>query len=102
MLIVVRRADEASEQRMRSVGSGFEFGMKLHADVERVILDLHRLYQSAVGGNARGHQSARSQRVSVFVIEFVAVAVPFGYLFRLVTFVQLSPLLYLAGIAAES
>ena len=46
-----------TEQGMRRVGAGFEFGMELHADEKAVIRDFHRLDEVPVRRGAGKHHA---------------------------------------------
>ena len=48
-------ADKPYKERMRPVGTRFEFGMILHAHHERVSLDFSCLYELAIWGETSGH-----------------------------------------------
>jgi len=67
-------ADEGGEQRMRSQGLGLEFGMELAAYEPRVVGGFDDFDVDAVGGASGDAEASAGERVFVFAIEFVAVA----------------------------
>ena len=68
-------ADKFTEQRVRVVGTGLEFGVELHAHEEVVRRDFHRLAERAVGRRARDLHAALFKLFAVIVIELETVAV---------------------------
>ena len=60
---------------MTSVGAAFKFGMELAADVERVVLALHRLHNIAVGRYTSNNKSRFFKRLLVVVVKLISVAV---------------------------
>ena len=65
---------EPQKQRMCFVGAGLEFGMVLHAHMEGVVGEFHGLDERAVRRNAGQGESGVCKRLSVVVVELVAVA----------------------------
>ena len=70
---VERRFHEGLEERVRSVRPAPEFGVELHADEERVPLELHDLDQIAVRRDAAGNQARLRKLVAVGVIDLEPV-----------------------------
>ena len=68
-------ADKFTEQRVRVVWTGLEFGVKLYAHEEVVRRDFHRLAERAVGRRARDLHAALFKLFAVIVIELETVAV---------------------------
>src|SRR5689334_622317 len=54
-LVLMGRADERREQRMRPRRLGLELRVELHGDVPRMIRQLRDLHELAVGRAARDH-----------------------------------------------
>ena len=81
-----RRGDKAAEERVRTVGTGLEFGVILHADIERVIVPLHDLNEPSVRRETGENEPRGGESLAVFVVEFVAVAVTLGDVLRAVAF----------------
>ncbi len=75
---------ECRKQRMRFDGLALELRMELHCKVEWVRRQLNNLNQIAIRAQARESHSVRFELVSIHVIEFIAMAMPFGDLVRLV------------------
>src|SRR5580693_5275867 len=69
--------DESQEERVRSIGPRLELGVRLRADVERVIGDLGELDESAVGRGARAAHARGLELRAVARVELVTVAVTF-------------------------
>ena len=70
----VGRAHERLEQRMRLERLRLELGMELASDEVRMIGNFDHLDVSSVRRRAGNPQAGRGQRVFVFAIEFVAMA----------------------------
>lgn len=62
---------------MRVQGAGNVFGMKLGADEERVVLQLYGLDQLPIRRRARDDQSRNLQLFSVFIVNFITMAMSF-------------------------
>src|SRR5689334_6813951 len=75
--LVVRRGDEALEERMGLVRLALEFGMKLAGNEEGVVLQLDDLDELAVGRQAAEDEAGLLEALLVGVIEFVTVPVAF-------------------------
>ena len=67
-------ADEGGEQRVRSQGFGFEFGVELAAEEPWVVGGFDDFDVHAVGSASGDAETGAGERVFVFAIEFVAVA----------------------------
>ena len=67
-------ADEGSEKRMRSQRFGFEFGVELAAEEPRVVGSFDDFDVHTVWGASGDAEAGAGERVFVFAIEFVAVA----------------------------
>lgn len=83
-MLFERSGDEGLEQRMGVHGVGFEFGVELTADKPGMIRNLHHFHQRTVGGCAAEDHAVLGQNVLVGVVEFVSVAMAFGYFLRLI------------------
>ena len=68
------------EKRMRFIGAGFEFGVELATYIVGQRRNFYRFYESAVGRSTRKSKPRVFEFFSVIVIEFVSVAVAFGYI----------------------
>ena len=55
-LNIERRRDEGGEERMRLVGLGLEFGVELHREEPRVILELDDLDEAVAQRLTGGHR----------------------------------------------
>ena len=73
--MLVRRADERLEQRMRLERLGLEFRMELAADEIRMTGDFDDFDVRSVRRRAGDLQAAGNHRVFVLAVEFVAMAV---------------------------
>ena len=71
-------ADERGEERMRSQRLGFEFRMELAADEPRVVGGFDNFYVNAVRSASGDAEAGAGERVFVFAIEFVAMAMALG------------------------
>ena len=60
---------------MSAVRAALELGMELHSDIEVVFRYLDRLDYVIVGRCSADLQTARLKKLTVFVVELVAVAV---------------------------
>ena len=69
---------KAEEQGMGPVRAALEFGMELAAHKPEVTRQLHHLHQVAVWGQTGQKHALLREDLAEFVVEFVAVAVPFG------------------------
>ena len=72
------RADERMEERVRRERLRFEFRMELASQKPRVVRGLDNLHVLAVGRSSGDAESGVGQRLFVFAVEFVAVAVAFA------------------------
>src|SRR5471030_3104595 len=79
------RADEGFEQRVRLHGLGFELGVELAAQIPRVPRNLTDLHVGIVRSFASDPQAGGFQKVLVFAVELVAVAVPLINLARAIS-----------------
>ena len=61
---------------MRTQGPGFKLGMKLGAQHKGMIFDFHDFHQIVFGRIAGNNQTGFFQLGAIFIVEFVAVAVP--------------------------
>src|SRR5688500_2077052 len=73
----MRRRDETPEERMRLVRLALKFRMKLRRDEKGMRRDLDDLDQLPVGRRAAQDESGVLEIVAVFIVELVAVPVPF-------------------------
>ena len=87
---------------MRAVGAGLEFGMELHADVEAVFGDLHRLNDISVRGHSAYAKPRCGERTAVVVVEFLTMTVTLGNVRGLIAFLHLRAGDYSARICAEA
>ena len=71
---------ESLEQRVGLIGTALEFRVILHTHIEGPVGQLHRFHQPSIGGQARQGQAGGRQRLPIFVVELVAVAVTLGNL----------------------
>ena len=55
------------------------FGVELHADKPGVVIDLHDLHQVVLGVYAGGHHAGFLILLQVGIVEFITMAVTFGY-----------------------
>ena len=78
MAVFHARADECREKRMRRQRLGLEFRMELAADEPRMVRHLDDFDVLAIRRAAGDAETGVGQRLFVFAIEFVAVAVPLG------------------------
>lgn len=74
--------NEIAEQGMGMVGSGFQLRMELHTYVPGVVGNFHNFHQTAVGRQSAQAQAGAGERIAVFVVEFITVAVTFADLIR--------------------
>src|SRR5574340_948869 len=82
--LLIGRADEGPEQRVRFERLGFELGVELAAEEPRVVRDLADLHVHAVRGLAGDAQPVLGQDGLELAVELVPVAVPLADLFRAV------------------
>src|ERR1700690_733103 len=76
--MLIGRAHEGLEQRMRLQRLRLELGMELAADEVRVIRQFHHLHVSSVRSGARNSQSRRDQRLFVLAVELITMAMAFA------------------------
>src|SRR5262245_47013233 len=69
-----RRANEATEQRMRRERPTFELRMELAAEKVRMILELHDFYESLVGAHAGHGETGFLKGFTILVVQLVAMA----------------------------
>ena len=69
---------------MGMIGSGFQLRMELHTYVPGVVGNFHNFHQTAVGRQSAQAQAGAGERIAVFVVEFITVAVTFADLIRAV------------------
>ena len=67
-------ADEGGEEWVRGQGLGFEFGVELTAEEPGVVGGFDDFDVDAVGSASGDAEAGAGERVFVFAIEFVAVA----------------------------
>src|SRR5579883_590402 len=72
--VLIRRFDEGRKQRMRLQRLGFELGMELATEEERMVGQLHNLDVGPIWCRAADAQAAGDQRALVLAIELVAMA----------------------------
>src|SRR5581483_7387898 len=75
LAVLVSRANERLEQRMRLHGFGFELGVELAAEEPGVVGDFADLDVGAVGSFAGDAQTGGFELAFVFAVEFVTGAV---------------------------
>ena len=80
--------NKGDKQGMGLVGAALEFGMVLHADIERMVVPLDNLNEPSVRRETGEDKSRGGERFAVFVVEFIAVAVALGDVLRAVAFFQ--------------
>ncbi len=68
---------ESFKQRMRTVGPGFQFRVRLCCDKPGMIRYFDHFDDSSVRGNAAEVHAVIGQGVPIVIIDFVTVAVPF-------------------------
>src|ERR1019366_5656678 len=73
--VLIRRADERFEQRMRLHGLRFELGMELASQEPRMVRNFADLHVGAVGRLPGNTQSGRLQTFFIFPVELIAVPV---------------------------
>src|SRR3954453_6598345 len=78
--VLIRRPDEAAEQRMRLQRLRLELRMELAADEEWMLGDLDHLDVSPIGGRAGDAQAAAGEHGFVLAVELVAMAMALAYL----------------------
>src|SRR5579859_1716653 len=88
LALLVSGANKRSKQRMRLERLGFELGMKLAAQIPRMISDLADLDVGAIGSLAGNPQTGRCQNLLIFAIELVAVTMPLADLRRAISLVR--------------
>ena len=71
-----RRLDKFPEQRMGTIGAGFEFRMKLDAHIKGIAGQFYRFDQPVVRGGAGKDHAMGLEGLPVAVVKLVAVAVP--------------------------
>ena len=69
--------DELAEERVRFRGLGLEFRMELHGEEPRMVGQLDDLDEIAVGTQSAGDEALGLERFAIFVVELVAMPVPF-------------------------
>src|ERR1700732_4994118 len=79
----------------------FELGMKLAAQIPRMISDLADLDVGAIRSLARDAQPGGRQNVFIFAIELVAMPVPLADLRRAISLLRETPFLQQARPGAE-
>lgn len=72
-----RGFDKSFEQWMHAVGARLEFGMELHADVERTVCKFHRFDKATVGRKPRKSKPVFRQDFTIIVVELIAMAMAF-------------------------
>ena len=70
------RSDKTCKQRMRLIGTAFEFRMELHSNMERPVSKLDCLHKATVRGETADDQAVLCHDIPVIIVEFVAVPVP--------------------------
>src|SRR5258706_165957 len=83
--------DKAPEERMGEHRLRLELGMELAGQEIRMVLDLHDLHETAIGGLAADPHSLLQHGVEVLPVHFVAVAVPLADLRPAVGAMRLRP-----------
>ena len=66
---------------MRSVGFGLKFGVELTGDEPGMVFEFNDLNQSFGGINSGEDHPLFFEHLAILVIEFITVAVAFGYIF---------------------
>src|SRR5882724_13674350 len=74
----IRGADEFLEQRMWLQRLRLEFGMELAADEVRVVGQFDHLHVGSVGRGPGNSHARGNQRLFIFAVEFVSVAMAFA------------------------
>ena len=77
MNVLVRRRDEALEQRMRLVRLAHEFRMELARNVKGMIFQFDDFHELAVGRRAAENEAGLLKFLAVVVVELVAMAMAF-------------------------
>ena len=77
MNVPVRRGDETAEQWMRRVWLALKFRMELGSYEERMIFEFDHLHQLPVCRRPADNKAGFYERLTVGVIEFVAMPMPF-------------------------
>ena len=83
---------------MGSVGPGFEFGIVLGADHERMVGNFTGLNQVSVGRKTAYNQNGILQRLPVAIVKFKTVPVPLHYGVRTVGRFGQSLILWMTGV----
>jgi hypothetical protein len=76
---IFSHADEVAEEGVRATGPGEEFRVELAAYHPGVVGQFADLNQSVVGGSTAVNHACLMQRLTVFVVKFIAVPVAFLY-----------------------
>ena len=87
---------------MRFHRPGFEFRMELTSQKPGMTADFDDLHQFSVRRSSADDHSGFLQALQLVVVEFIAVAVPFGYFVFLIGLVGKSMVFNAAGVCAQS
>src|SRR5882672_10894508 len=74
----VRRADEGMKERVRHERLRFKFRMELASEKPRMLRRLDNFHVLAVGRASGDAETGIGQRLFVFAVEFIAVAMAFA------------------------
>ena len=69
------RLNQSDKQRVRPVGPGFKLRVELAADIPWMIGQFNHLDDAIVRRSAADHHAAGGQRVTIVVVDFIAVPV---------------------------
>ena len=87
---------------MHAVGARLEFGMELHADVERTVCKFHRFDKATVGRKPRKSKPVFRQDFTIIVVKLIAMTMAFGNFKRAVAALHRRIFFYHARIRAKS
>ena len=91
------RCDKFTEDGMCLIRAALEFGMRLHAEIEIVLRKLDLFDESAVRRKAAEHHTALLKRLTVVVVELIAMTMTLLYLICAIAFFEKRSLFYAAG-----
>src|SRR5690606_31311609 len=102
LLRFLRSLHEGDEQRVRILDRALILGVELRADIERVVLDLHDLYQARFRIDAGWYHASFVELRQERIIELVAMAMALADMVAVVNLRNAAAFLQVAGIRAKA